>query len=110
MRRVCFIVSQNRSGALAGLVTSSAPGVGETGLEPATPGPPDQYSNHLSYSPIRLRSLAYRRVQTSDLLRGITAHEIRKSTINGLGFEQHSVHFASDRHVDVPLCSKLHRH
>jgi hypothetical protein len=25
--------------------------VGETGLEPATPGPPDQYSNHLSYSP-----------------------------------------------------------
>ena len=27
--------------------------VGETGLEPATPGPPDQYSNHLSYSPRR---------------------------------------------------------
>jgi hypothetical protein len=25
--------------------------LGETGLEPATPGPPDQYSNHLSYSP-----------------------------------------------------------
>src|ERR1035437_9419881 len=25
--------------------------VGETGLEPATSGPPDQYSNQLSYSP-----------------------------------------------------------
>src|SRR3984893_18275249 len=32
--------------------------IGETGLEPATPGPPDQYSNHLSYSPRRTDSSA----------------------------------------------------
>ena len=36
---------------------STCASVGETGLEPATPGPPDQYSNHLSYSPRRAQRL-----------------------------------------------------